>query len=102
IMLRRARIPNDRLWAILLDRRNAIEHRFSIACVLADDSAEDKRWESVANEIAQELAGKDRFQLNDWAKFLVPIRVVMLPQFESFIQNVKRTWAERGVIAGLF
>ncbi len=93
---------SERLWSILDDRKADLDVRFRAACALAAYTPDDPRWEKVSGDVAARLVNQNPFVLGKWAEALQPMGKVLLSPLASFLEDEKRSVAERSVSATLY
>jgi serine/threonine protein kinase len=90
------------LWALLVDPQADLDRRFRAACALAAYAPDDPRWQEVSGDVTARLMIQDAFVLGKWAEALQPVGATLLPPLATFLQDEKRSAAERAVSATLY
>src|SRR4029077_2014252 len=72
------------------------------ACALAVFAQQDPRWEKARDDVARKLAAQKPFEIARWTELLKPMRKALLQPLAAFLEDEKRTPAERGLIANIF
>jgi formylglycine-generating enzyme required for sulfatase activity len=96
-----ARLRED-LWTRLVDPQADLDQRFRAACALAQYTPDDPRWEQVTRDVAAQLAIQKATELGTWAEALQPVGRFLLPPLARFLEDDKRSGAERAAIANLY
>jgi serine/threonine protein kinase/formylglycine-generating enzyme required for sulfatase activity len=94
--------PTDRLWALLENRANDPDQRFHAACALAAFDPDNPRWEKSGDDVAEKLAALEPFEIPRWTEMLKPVRQALQPQLATFLEDEKRSPAERRLIANIY
>ncbi|HEV3255715.1 MAG TPA: SUMF1/EgtB/PvdO family nonheme iron enzyme [Gemmataceae bacterium] len=92
----------DGLWELLVNPANDPDQRFRAACALAAFAPDDPRWEKVRDDVAGKLAAQKPFEIARWTEVLKPVRQALLPPLAAFLEDDKRSPAERGLIANVY
>jgi len=92
----------DGLWELLENPKEALDQRFRAACALAAVAPDDPRWDKARDEVAGKLAAQEPFAIARWADLLKPVRKALLPPLAVFLEDEKRSPAERRLIANIY
>jgi hypothetical protein len=90
------------LWQILADPKADLDQRFRAACALARYTPEHQGWEKVRGDVAARLVNQPAYALGAWADNLKGVGSHLLVPLASFLQDDKRSGAERATVAGLY
>jgi formylglycine-generating enzyme required for sulfatase activity len=92
----------DGFWEGLENPANDPDQRFRAAGALAAFAPDDPRWDKVRDDVAGKLAGQKPFEMARWAEVLKPMRKELLPPLAAFLEDEKRSPAERELIADIY
>jgi formylglycine-generating enzyme required for sulfatase activity len=90
------------LWELLTKASADPDQRFRAACALAAFAPDDPRWDKVRDDVAGKLAAQKPFEIARWTEALRPVRKALLPPLAGFLEDEKRSPAERGLIANVY
>jgi serine/threonine protein kinase/formylglycine-generating enzyme required for sulfatase activity len=93
---------NDGLWELLANPAKDPDQGFRAACALAAFAPDDPRWDQVRDDVAGKLAWQKPFEIARWTELLKPMRKVLLPPLLAFLEDEKRSPAERELIANIY
>jgi serine/threonine protein kinase/formylglycine-generating enzyme required for sulfatase activity len=107
LVIREALYPHrqelsERLWVLLEKPESDAGKRFRAACALARFDPSNTRWQKVAVDIAAVLALQDPFVIAGWTNALEPAAPFLSPPLAEFLEDEKRSIAERGLIAKIY
>ncbi len=107
LVIRQALLDNQQnrtegLWELLEDPARGQDQRFRAACALAALAPDDPRWDKAGDDAAGQLAAQKPFEIARWAELLKPVRRALLPPLAAFLEDEKRSPAERGLIANIY
>jgi formylglycine-generating enzyme required for sulfatase activity/transcriptional regulator with XRE-family HTH domain len=78
------------LWDLLGNKEAAPDDRFRAAVLLASFSTDDRRWHSVACDVAGLLIAQNRVYLRDWTRALRPVRGVLFAPLQQLAKAPHR------------
>ncbi len=90
------------LWELLENPANDADQRFRAACALAAFAPDDPRWDKARDDVAGKLAAQKPFEIARWTELLKPVRRALLPPLAAFLEDDRRSPAERGLIANIY
>jgi hypothetical protein len=90
------------LWVVLENASADPDQRFRAACALAAFAPDDPRWDKVRDDVAGKLAAQKPFEMARWTEVLKPMRKTLLLPLAAFLEDDKRSPAERGLIANIY
>jgi formylglycine-generating enzyme required for sulfatase activity len=92
----------DGFWELLENPANDPDQRFRAAGALAAFAPDDPRWDKVRDDVAGKLAAQKPFEIARWAEVFKSMRKVLLPALAAFLEDEKRSPAERELIANIY
>jgi eukaryotic-like serine/threonine-protein kinase len=92
----------ERLWSVLENQKNNQDQRFRAACALALYAPDDLRWENVNDDVAAKLVTENSLAIAKWVEAFRPIRRFLLSPLASFIEDDRRSGAQRNTIANVY
>ncbi len=90
------------LWELLENPAHDPDQRFRAACALAAFAPDDPRWDMARDDVAGKLAAQEPFEVARWTELLKPVRQALLPPLADFLEDEKRSPAERRLIANIY
>src|SRR5262249_32125174 len=89
-------------WELLENPANDPDQRFRAACALAAFAPDDPRWDKARDDVLGKLAAQQPFEVARWAELFGPVRTALLPPLAAYLEDEKRTPAERRLIANIY
>src|SRR5262249_45070567 len=90
------------LWEVLEDPKRPQAERLRVACVLADYSTEDVRWQQVCRGVARALVAETALVVGHWADALKPARHFLLAPLASLLEDSSWSSDQRRTITELY
>jgi len=91
-----------RLWVVLEDAKKDQDQRLRAACALAAFAPQDARWPAVSTDVAERLVAQNALVLRIWIDAFQPVGNSLLPSLAGFLEDEKRSGAQRRNIATVF